>query len=229
MNGRLAPDAAGKFKVSLPYSQITGDITVRVTAEDLRGHQSNANVLLHDGRLKPSVVVTAPAQGSAFGSILRVAGKVVDPYASQPGMAGIDSLTWLVSPADFARTSTPARGTAQIGPDGAFRFSLPTTTLAGPQDITLTAIAKNGNRGDLAVRVLPGDGDVPGFTVVPADRRITVSWSPAAFATRYDLSWGGRRGCAGNGKDDNRCNFSGRAHGPGKRRAVFAAPPGAIR
>ena len=189
LGGRLAADASGKFKVSLPSSQVSGDITVRVTAEDLRGHASTASILLHDGRLKPVIVVTAPAQGSAFGSLLRVAGKVNDPYAGQAGMAGIDTVNWLVSPVDFAHTSTPARGTSPVGTDGVFRFSLPTATLSGPQDITLTAIATNGNRGELTVRVIPGDGDVPAFSVVPADRRITISWSPAAFATRYDLSW----------------------------------------
>ncbi len=189
LGGRLTADATGKFKVALPSSQLSGDVTVRVTAEDLRGHSSTASVLLHDGRLKPAVVVTAPTQGSAFGSTLRVAGKVSDPYEGQAGMAGIDTLNWLVSPVDFAHTSTPAHGTAQIDAGGAFRFSLPTATLSGPQDITLTAIAKNGNRGELSLRVIPGDGDVPGFTVAPADRKITVSWSPAAFATGYDLSW----------------------------------------
>jgi hypothetical protein len=189
LNGRLAADAAGKFRLSLPYSQIAGDITVRLTAEDARGHLSNASLLLHDGRLKPALVVSAPAPGSPYGSLLRIAGKVSDPYADQPGMAGIDSLSWLVSPVDFARTSTPARGTTPIGAGGSFRFSVPTAALSGPQDITLTAVAKNGNRGELTVRVTQGDGDVPSFVVVPADRMITLTWTPAAFATRYDLSW----------------------------------------
>lgn len=189
LNGRFAADATGTFKLALPGSQISGDITVRITAEDSRGHRSNASVQLHDGRLKPILVISAPVQGVAFGSQLRIAGKVTDPYATQPAMAGIDSLSWLVSPVDFARTSTPARGTAVVGENGAFRFSVPTAGLSGPQDVTLTAVAKNGNRSEFKVRVIQGDGDVPQFTVVPADSKITVTWPPVQFATRYDLSW----------------------------------------
>ncbi len=204
IGGRVATQADGKFKFVFSSTQLTGDITVRLTAVDVRGRTTQSTVVLHDGKLKPSVTIDAPSQGSPYGAIIRVAGSVKDPFEGKPGMGGIDSLTWLVSPVDFSRASTPARGKADLKPDGTFRLAIPASKLAGPQDLTLTALGKSGNRGEATLRIIQGDGDIPGLTVTPSDGKITVRWSPAPFAERYSIAWtrgsnGGGEGSAVNG------------------------------
>ena len=104
-------------------------------------------------------------------------------------MEGIASLSWILNPVEFSRTAVPLRGTADVGQGGAFRFSVPTAGIAGQQDLALTAVGKSGNKADFTVRLSRGESDLPSFSAVPADGKVTVTWDPDPFATRYDLAW----------------------------------------
>jgi hypothetical protein len=187
--GRVVTGEDGAFKFPLYFSDLSGDVSVALVAEDLKGQVSRASLTLHDGRLKPVISLVSPAGGGSYGSLIRVAGTVTDPYAGLTGMEGVDSVGWLLAPVTFARSSAPIRGTIPLPPGGTFRFSLPTKSLTGTQDLTLSATGRSGNRTDLTIRLIQGNGDLPSFGVVPADRSLTVSWDQAAFAVRYDLSW----------------------------------------
>jgi len=187
--GRVVTGEDGAFKFPLYFSDLSGDVSVVLVAEDLKGGVSRASLSLHDGRLNPKISLASPASGGSYGSLIRVAGTVTDPYAGSTGMEGIEAVGWLLAPVTFARSSAPIRGTIPLGPSGAFRFSLPTNNLSGPQDLTLTATGRSGNRADLTMRLSQGNGDLPSFSLVPADRTLTVSWDQAAFAVRYDLFW----------------------------------------
>ena len=190
LGGHAVVNADGSFKVALPFSDLAGDVSIAITAEDKNGHLSQKSLTLHDGMKKPGLAVGAPADGSPFGSAIRVAGRVTDPYAGTPAMAGIDSLSWLVAPTDYSRHSSPLKGSARMSADGAFRFSIPTAVLAGPQQLTVIARARNGNEAETTVRLVPGEGDVPGFTVDPADKQANMTWEKVSFAVRYDLTYG---------------------------------------
>jgi hypothetical protein len=189
MTGRVVISSEGAFKVPVPLSDISGDAVVRLTAVRPDGRASHVDLSLHDGTKKPAIDIRAPSQGGAYGSLIRVAGTVTDPYAGKPGMEGVASMTYLLAPVEYSRTSTPARGTVSLGRGNSFRFSLPTTGLSGPQDLTLSVVAKSGNRAETTLRLTPGNGDLGGFVVTPADRRVTVSWTPVAFAAGFDLSY----------------------------------------
>jgi hypothetical protein len=189
MTGRVAIGEEGAFKVPVPLSDFSGDAVVRLTAVRPDGRASHAELTLHDGTMKPSIDIRAPAQGGTYGSLIRVAGTVKDPYEGKPGMEGMAGMTYLFAPVEYSRASTPAKGTVHLGRGNSFRFSLPTTGLSGPQDLTLSVVAKSGNRVETTLRLTPGNGDLSGFLVTPADRRVTVSWTPGAFAAGYDLSY----------------------------------------
>jgi hypothetical protein len=188
MTGRIAVGDRGTFKVPVQLFDVTGDATIRLTAEESGGRQTSATVTLHDGTMKPTITITSPAKGGTYGSLMRVAGVVKDPYAGRPEMEGVANLTYLLAPVEYSRTSKPARGTVSLGKGNAFRFSLPTEGLSGPQDLTLAVAAKSGNRTETTLRIAPGNGDLAAFLVTPADRKVTVSWAPVAFAAGYDLS-----------------------------------------
>jgi hypothetical protein len=189
LTGRVALNAGGAFKVPVSLPAGGGDVVLRLLAVDSKGRPSETTLPLHDGTLKPAIVVTSPAGGGAtYGSFIRVTGTVTDPYAGQPGMEGIASFSWLLAPVEFSRTATPARGTLSSGRGGAFRLSLPATGLSGSQNLTLTVVAKSGNRAEASLKLAPGDGDLSSFVVTPADGRVAVRWAPAPFATGYDLS-----------------------------------------
>ena len=187
--GRAVVNADGGFKLALPFSDLSGDVTIAMVAEDRRGHLTQRTLTLHDGTKKPSLALSAPSDGSQFGSLIRAAGSVTDPYAGIPGMAGIRTLSWMVAPLDYSRHSTPVKGVTALGPDNSFRFSVPASGLQGPQQLTVTARAANGNESETTVRLVPGDGDVPGFVVDPGDGRVSVSWEEAPFAARYELTY----------------------------------------
>jgi hypothetical protein len=186
-SGRVATVADGRFKVPVYFSDLTGDVSIALVAEDVDGRVSRASVLLHDGRQKPKISLVSPL--GTFGSFIRVAGTVADPYKGSSAIEGIESVSWLLSPVTFSRTSAPIRGAVALGPDGTFRFSLPTGGLSSAQDLTVSATGRSGNRSELTIRLSRGDGDLPGFRLVPADGAVTVSWEPVPFAVRYDMSW----------------------------------------
>jgi hypothetical protein len=188
-SGRVAADPLGAFKLPLDLSDVTGDVSVELVAEDAAGRQSLATLPLHDGRLKPAITLVTPSKGSTYGSAIRVAGTVTDPYAGQAGMEGIETATWLLSPVSLGRSSSPARGPITLGPGGAFKFSLPAAKLSGAQDLTLTVISRNGNRADLTLRLAQGDSDLPSFRLEPGDRSVTATWEAVPFALHYDLVW----------------------------------------
>jgi hypothetical protein len=198
LGGHAVVNTDGSFKLALPFTDLSGDVTVRIYAEDKGGHLSEKTLILHDGTKKPVLSISSPADGSPFGSLIRVAGRVMDPYTGTSAMAGIEALSWLVAPTDYSRHSTPAEGTTALGADNTFRFSVPTAGLSGSQQLILTARARNGNVEELIVRLVPGDGDVPGFIVDPADRQVSVSWDRVPFAERYDLIHGPAGGPPGS-------------------------------
>jgi hypothetical protein len=189
MAGRVVTDAKGGFRLPLAFTGLSGDAVVHLSAEDLNGHLSTAELTLRDGNRKPSIVMSSPINGGSYGSLIRVAGTVTDPYAADPAMAGIVSLSWLVAPVDFSRSSTPAKGTATLGQGGTFRFSLPTQALSGTQLLTITVEGKSGNRVEASMRLPQSDNDLPSFTAVSSDRQISLSWTGVPFAARYDLSY----------------------------------------
>jgi hypothetical protein len=186
-SGKAATDLAGAFKVPLDLSEVTGDVALVLSAEDTKGTTSRATLTLHDGRLKPAITLASPIRGSSYGSVVRVSGTVIDPYAGRTGMEGIDSASYLLAPVSLSRNSAPAKGAITLGPGGAFRFTLPTVGLSGDQNLTLTVVSRNGNRAEVTVRLSQGDGDLPGFRLVPADRKVLASWDPIPFVRRYDL------------------------------------------
>ena len=94
--GRVAPQPDGRFKFVLSLGNFSGDVKVRLTAVDVSSRQVQSIVVLHDGNLRAGRHCTAPSQGSAFGSTIRVAGAVKDPFTVGPA--------W--------RASTPSRGSS---------------------------------------------------------------------------------------------------------------------
>lgn len=190
MSGHAVVNADGRFRLAIPFSDFNGDVTIALIAADKSGNLTQKNLMLHDGTQKPGLSVGAPADGSAYGSLVRVAGKVSDPYAGIPGMAGIKEISWLLAPTDYSRKSVPVRGTVELKPDNTFRFSIPTEGVKGPQQLTLTVRASNGNESDAAMKLPAGEGDLPGFTVDPSDRTASVTWQKVPFAVRYDLTYG---------------------------------------
>ena len=186
-SGKVAADSAGAFKLPLDLSDVTGDLSLVLTGEDTNGGTSRATLTLYDGRLRPAITLSSPTKGGSYGSLIRVSGAVVDPYAGRAGMEGIDSASYLLAPVSLGRSSAPARGTITLGPGGAFRFNLPASGLSGDQDLTLTVVSRNGNRAQVSVRLSQGDGDLPGFHLVPEDRTVVASWEAIPFVQRYDL------------------------------------------
>jgi hypothetical protein len=189
MSGKVVTDAKGGFRLPLAFSGVSGNVLVRLSAEDVNGRLSQAELTLRDGNRKPSIEVVSPLPGGTFSSLIRVSGSVTDPYAGEADSQGIESLSWLISPVEFSRSSTPAKGAAALGAGNAFRFSLPTQSLSGAQLLTLTAVAKNGNRAETTVKLAQADNDVPSFSAAPSDRQIVLSWAPVPLAARYDLSY----------------------------------------
>ena len=78
LNGHAVVDKSGSFKLAIPFSGLSGDVTLTLTAQDKSGHLTERTLTLHDGT-KPGLTVTAPSDGGAFGSLIRVGGSATDP------------------------------------------------------------------------------------------------------------------------------------------------------
>jgi hypothetical protein len=121
---------------------------------------------------EPQISVFSPPSGCRYGARVLVSGK-----ASAPG--GLERLTYGVrSPEVFAVAAPALSGKVELKADGSFAFILATRGLKGPQELYLNARALNGREGEVAVPMLPGDSEIPGFRVEPGDSRLTLSWEP---------------------------------------------------
>ncbi|MCK4516829.1 MAG: hypothetical protein KAU31_16320, partial [Spirochaetaceae bacterium] len=136
----------------------------------------------------PVIVITEPADRSEYSTVVRVSGKVTD------GGDGDGPTATQVAECTYSVPGTTVEGSFEIDGEGAFNFLFATrdadgtTFVAGPATIEITARDWNGNQSTTSVQIVPpAAGDVPGFTVTPANHEVTIAWSDVPGAESYSI------------------------------------------
>ncbi len=180
----LAVAADGTFAYDLDATGITKTIVITITASDAKGNQSTLERTLFNDGQGPHIVISEPANFSAYGTVVRVAGSVTDAE----GVATTDevaSARWSIPGTSYDEPLIPAN-------DGSFSFEFVTrdtggTALVdGSASLTITATDKNGNTAELARTIVKATtGDFASFTVTPENAQATLQWSDVEGALSY--------------------------------------------
>jgi len=175
--------ADGSFSFTFPSAELTGQITVVVSAEDVNGNTASTSLVLAADEDGPFVAITSPEDYGEYATLLTLAGTVTN---------GIDDTTTTeVDPAvSYRIPGTALIGTTTIDAGtGAFATALDVASLDGTRTIEVTATDLNGNETTAVVTIVkPADGgDISGFTVTPGNKQVTIEWDEVPGAEEYTL------------------------------------------
>ncbi len=178
----------GSFFYSMELAGMSGSTILEILTETISGSFSSNIIRIYDGTKKPVILISQPAEDTEYGMGVLVSGEVVDPYTRLQNYGGIESVEWSVIPLEYqADSDTSKKG--EILPDsvGLFEFEFSSIDMRGPQEITITALGKNGNRGEYSFIMNPGDSAIPSFAVKSADRSAVLNWEEVPGAISYNL------------------------------------------
>jgi hypothetical protein len=178
--------ATGAFRAEIAMGRLRGRQTILATARDRNGYETSRSVAVEDGLSIPTITLTAPADGAAYGAYLLVRGKV--GVGGEAGGAMIRELRVGVAPSGYELGSAAFAGTATVGADGSFELAVPARGFHGPQKVTVLAQARNGNTAETAATVAEGASETPGFAVTGSDGTVRLSWPEVPLAARYDVT-----------------------------------------
>lgn len=135
----------------------------------------------------PIITINEPIDRSEYSTVIRVSGTVADGGDS-------DATVTQIAGCSYSVPGTSVGGSFEIDEAGAFSFLFATrdadgtTLVAGPATIELTISDWSGNETTASVQIVPAaTGDVPGFTVTPANGEATIAWDEVPGAASYDL------------------------------------------
>jgi hypothetical protein len=168
LSGEILVDSDGAFTLELETADLAGDRLLSLAGGDADSSVSAVEIELRDGRLEPGVRIDSPSNGGSYGSRLRLAGAVIDPYAGVPGMGGFESVSWEMAPFGTSSREGLRSGAIDLGEDGTFDLTVPAREATGEQLVMVVAVGKSGNRGESGARVTRGEGDIPSFSAAAA-------------------------------------------------------------
>ncbi|MBA7486601.1 MAG: hypothetical protein GH155_01710 [Spirochaeta sp.] len=128
-------DVSGKIEDDLDTSELSGDQTLTITATDDNGNQTTASIPLTDG-LPPTLAVDSP--GTSYnGSALTISGTVED-YNEAGKAVDVASLEYSWDTVNYENLDYTES-------NGKINDSVATSTLYGPQTLTIKATDDDGN------------------------------------------------------------------------------------
>lgn len=145
-----------------------------------------ANPLEEDAasRLKdhepPAISVTFPDDGSTFGSLVEIRGRVVDE-AGGGSLGRVDRVWYTVSPEIVPGADV------EIEADGTFDFRFPSVGFTSDIVVRLYAEDWNGNRSDTSITLTYVASQIPSFRAVPGPRSVTFSWDEPLYSDGYTI------------------------------------------
>ena len=179
----LTPASDGSFSFSFPSADLDSQITVVVSAEDLNGNIGVASITLVPDTTGPFLVVTSPEQYDEYSTAVILSGSVTNSLN--------DVTTSEVDPEiGYQIPGTAISGTTGVDPaNGSFSKTINVSALDGSRTIEVTATDLNGNETTAVITIVKPveGGDISGLTVVPANRRATITWNDVTLAESYSI------------------------------------------
>ena len=131
-------------------------------------------------REAPVISVLHPTDGSTFGSLVEIRGRVTDGTGNgSPGR--VDRVWYSVSP-----EIVPGADVA-TEPDGTFDLRFPSTAFTSDIVVRLHAEDWNGNRSETSVTLTYVPSQIPSFRVVPGPRSVAFSWDEPLYSDGYTI------------------------------------------
>ena len=131
----------------------------------------------------PVIKITSPADYSEYATIIELAGTLQDTALTNNYENSEFSVTYRIP-------GTGIGGTLPVSlEDGSFTGVVNASSLSGDHLIEFTAFDLNGNEQTVTINIVkPEDGgDISGFTVIPANKQVTISWDPVPGAESYSI------------------------------------------
>jgi hypothetical protein len=156
-------------------------------AEDGAGGIVAKKLTLRDGTGKEGVLsILSPRGGSPYGAYVTVRGSLVVP--AEAGDRYSSPLEYRVESSEvFDVVSPTVKGDAELQSDGSFEFVFSTKELTGPQILTVIARSKDETQTEAAIEIVPGDSDIPTFSIKPGDGWILCDWDPLPLMRHHSL------------------------------------------
>ena len=128
----------------------------------------------------PVISITSPEDGSPFGSLVEVRGRVDDDTGrDSPGR--VSRLWFAVSPEIVAGADV------EIAADGSFDLRFPSVAFTSDIVVRLYAEDWNGNRCETSLTLTFRPSQIPSFRAVPGPRSMTFSWDAPLYSDGYSL------------------------------------------
>ena len=178
-------DSDGSFQLSVEIEDKLDVAEVELAAIDLNGNETLRVLQLRDGALPPELILDGADEGIEYGAGVRLAGLVIDPYAGELELGGIESLSFEILSSEAVTRDGLVTGQLQVREDGSFNSIIPTAGLIGNQDVAIIAEGRNGQRVIRTFRIRQGQSPIPDFKAIAGNGSLRTEWSPVPTATSY--------------------------------------------
>lgn len=178
----------GTFSLDFSTGGLRGRQSLEFTAQHRNRQNSYFTLTLQDGNVQPQLTILTPKEQSQYGVWVKVSGLLTETSGRTTADAEtIKSLTYLVSSSQLFDAESEIKGELPLNADGTFSFIFPGRDLSGPQTVTVTAEAWNGNHAKKAITLQKGESDIPSFSVIPGDQQATMVWDPIPLDALYSI------------------------------------------
>ncbi len=176
-------DENGAFAFNIATAAYDNQITVVIYATDVNGNTAEISITIVPDTDGPCVVVTSPGDYSEYATVIELAGQVTNS-------AGDTSTSEVDPEISYAMPGTNIFGTLPLDSGtGEFYSTIDVSALDGSRTIEITASDLNGNTTTAVITIVKpeGGGDISGYTVVPGNGQVVISWDPVPFAESYSV------------------------------------------
>ena len=173
----------GSFFFSVPTAEYDKQITIQITAVDINDNEVEATVIVDPDTDGPNLVLTSPVDYSEYATAVILSGYVTNSLETE-------LFTEVNTKISYALPGTDISGELTLSEEnGTFSTVLDVSALEGSRTIEVTALDLNGNETTLVCTITkPAEGgDISGFSVVPGNKQVTISWDDVLFAESYTL------------------------------------------
>lgn len=173
----------GRFGFSVPTVSYKSQLLCIITARDDRNNQTTLQITLNPDLIGPYLVVTSPEDFSEYATQINLEGYVYNSESDR-------TTSELNRVLHYGISGTGISGTTTInGSDGSFAATVDMSEWEGTKALVVTAYdtCNNGTSETLTLNKPSGGGDISGFSVVPANKSVTVTWEDVPGAASYSL------------------------------------------
>jgi hypothetical protein len=178
----------GGFSIDVPTNGLSGPLEIELVVARTDGTEKHLSMEVPDGNIPPGLEIASPLEQEEYGSGIFLRGTVTDPYRGS-GYGGIERVSYrLEADALYRGAFRNLAGDLVIDAEGRFDLPIALPALTGRAQLTVEAVATNGNDLSRQIALLEGRSDIPSFDAEALEAGVRVFWDAMPFATSYTLT-----------------------------------------